>query len=309
MFISEEVELLSRQYKTLPFGNKKDKRIESWLNVFNDLPEIKEAKIHLTDEVTVDFRSDQDNEMEELFLQLMPWRKGPFRINDIFIDSEWDSARKWKRFQELSLDLSGKSILDVGSGNGYYAFRMLGMGANQVLCLEPNLMHVSQFTAVNHFIGTENIRMVPERLEHAGLKDTRFDLIFSMGLLYHQRNPKEHLLKLIGLLKNEGKLILETIIAPEEYGLALVPEDGRYASMPNVHYVHTHRGCSSIFEELNLKLIAETDLVATNLTEQRKTKWMPFKSFESALKEEDKSVTVEGYPAPQRKFYILQKTH
>ena len=79
--------------------------------------------------------------------------------------------------------------------------------------------------------------------------------------------------------------------------------------MPNVHYVHTHRGCNSIFEELNLKLIAETDLVATNLTEQRKTKWMPFKSFESALKEEDKSVTVEGYPAPQRKFYILQKTH
>lgn len=308
MFISEEVEILSCQYKSLPFGNKKDKRIENWLKVLNDLPEFKKAKINLTDEVTVDFSSDQNNVIEELFLQLTPWRKGPFRINDIFIDSEWNSAKKWKRFQELSLDLKGKSILDVGSGNGYYAFRMLGMGANQVLCLEPNLMHVSQFTAMNHFIGTENIRMVPERLEHAGLKETKFDLIFSMGLLYHQRNPKEHLLELTKLLGNEGQLILETIIAPEEYGLALVPEGGRYASMPNVHYVHTHQGCRSMFEELNLKLIAETNSVATNHTEQRKTKWMPFKSFESALKEDNQSMTIEGYPAPQRKFYILEQS-
>ena len=61
MFISEEVELLSRQYTTLPFGNKKDKRIENWLKVLNDLPVFKKAKINLTDEVTVDFRSYQDN--------------------------------------------------------------------------------------------------------------------------------------------------------------------------------------------------------------------------------------------------------
>ena len=309
IFISEEVEILSHQYIDNPFGNKKDKRVDDWLQVLNELPELIDTKVDLIDEVSVDYVSNHKGQIEELLLQLMPWRKGPFRINDTYIDSEWDSGKKWERFQQLNIDLKDKSILDVGSGNGYYAFRMLGMGADKILCLEPNLIHVSQFSAINHFIDSGNIRMVPERLEHTGIANTNFDLIFSMGLLYHQRNPKEHLLKLIGLLKNEGKLILETIIATEEYGLALVPEDGRYASMPNVHYVHTHRGCSSIFEELNLKLIAETDLVATNLTEQRKTKWMPFKSFESALKEEDKSVTVEGYPAPQRKFYILQKTH
>ena len=307
-FISEEVEILSHQYIENPFGNKKDKRVDDWLQVLNELPELIDAKVDLIDEVSVDYVSNHKGQIEELLLQLMPWRKGPFRINDTYIDSEWDSGKKWERFQQLNIDLKDKSILDVGSGNGYYAFKMLGMGADKILCLEPNLMHVSQFSAINHFIDSDNIRMVPERLEHLGLANTNFDLIFSMGLLYHQRNPEEHLLELIRLLSKKGQLILETIIAPEEYGIALEPEGGRYAAMPNVHYVHSDYGCKSIFDELDLKLIAETDSVLTDQEEQRKTKWMPFKSFESALNEENKSITVEGYPAPQRKFYILERS-
>ena len=240
-------------------------------------------------------------------MQLIPWRKGPFRINDIFIDSEWDSEKKWKRFQKLNLDLDGKSILDVGSGNGYYAFRMVGMGADKVLCLEPNLVHVSQFSAINHFVNSEKIRMIPERLEESGLANSKFDVIFSMGLLYHQKNPFEHLNNLKDLLADNGKLVLETIISPKECGKALEPSNGKYASMPNVHFVHTDNGCKSIFRNLSLQVHAESDLAVTNDNEQRSTKWMPFKSFESALNLQNKSITIEGYPAPKRKFYLLGK--
>ena len=78
--------------------------------------------------------------------------------------------------------------------------------------------------------------------------------------------------------------------------------------MPNVHYVHTDLGCKSLFKELNMNLINETKPVRTSDQEQRKTLWMPFKSFESALDKKDKSLTVEGYPAPERKFYILERS-
>ena len=54
-------------------------------------------------------------------------------------------------------------------------------------------------------------------------------------------------------------------------------------------------------------MIGETDLATTDLKEQRMTDWMPFKSFESALNKQDKSLTIEGYPSPSRKFYILEK--
>ena len=215
--------------------------------------------------------------------------------------------KKWKRFQKLNLDLDGKSILDVGSGNGYYAFRMVGMGADKVLCLEPNLVHVSQFSAINHFVNSEKIRMIPERLEESGLANSKFDVIFSMGLLYHQKNPFEHLNNLKDLLADNGKLVLETIISPKEFGIALEPSNGKYASMPNVHFVHTDNGCKSIFRNLSLQVHAESDIAVTNDNEQRSTKWMPFKSFESALNLQNKSVTIEGYPAPKRKFYLLGK--
>ena len=308
MFISEEVESLSCQYIDNPFGNKKDKRIEGWLDILKELPKVMDPKIDLYDQVSSEFYCDEKERLENLLLKLLPWRKGPFRINKTFINSEWDSRKKWERFKNINLDLKGKSILDVGSGNGYYAFRMLGMGADKILCLEPNLVHISQFAAINHFIGSKKIRMVPERLENTGLINTRFDLIFSMGLLYHQRKPKDHLSELKALLNKEGKLILETIISPKEFEISLEPKEGKYASMPNVHYVHTDLGCKSLFKELNMNLINETKPVRTSDQEQRKTLWMPFKSFESALDKKDKSLTVEGYPAPERKFYILERS-
>ena len=307
MFISREVEALYYQYKDNPFGSKKDRRIESWIEILGRLPTTLNAEVELSNEINIDFDIEDNDEIESLLLQLIPWRKGPFRINDIFIDSEWDSAKKWKRFQKLNIDLYGKSILDVGSGNGYYAFRMLGMGADKVLCLEPNLVHVSQFSAINHFVKSENIRMIPERIEGLGLKSSKFDVIFSMGLLYHQRNPSKHLNNLKYLLADNGKLVLETIISPKECGIALEPSNGKYASMPNVHFVHTDNGCKSIFRNLSLQVHAESDLAVTNDKEQRSTKWMPFKSFESALNLQNKSITIEGYPAPKRKFYVLGK--
>jgi Predicted RNA methylase len=155
MFISKEVEALYYQYQDNPFGNKKDRRIESWLEILSRLPSTQNEEVELINGVNIDFDIKDNDEIERLLLELIPWRKGPFRINDIFIDSEWDSAKKWKRFQKLNLDLDGKSILDVGSGNGYYAFRMVGMGADKVLCLEPNLVHVSQFSAINHFVNSK----------------------------------------------------------------------------------------------------------------------------------------------------------
>ena len=204
------------------------------------------------------------------------------------------------------LNLKGKNILDVGSGNGYYAFRMLGQGAEAILCLEPNLTHFSQFLAINHFIGTNKIRMLPERLETLEMQQTYFDLIFSMGLLYHQRDPSMHLSALRKRMKNTGQLVIETIIVPNDYGDYLEPK-GPYASMPNVYFVHTDKGFRDLAKKEGLKVIRNSTEVQTTLNEQRQTKWMPFKSYESAILETNQDRTVENFSAPKRKFYMLER--
>ena len=86
--------------------------------------------------------------------------------------------------------------------------------------------------------------------------------------------------------------MIETIVSPEVYGDFLEPSEGRYASMPNVHYVHTDKGCKKLFEELSLSLQYESYNTRTTGQEQRKTEWMTFKSFESALNPSNLDLTI-----------------
>ena len=305
--ISENwVELLN-SYNENPYGIKKDRRIDDWNKIISSLPKLKPTKVDLKKEilVTSNWKEKERKKAKELLLELIPWRKGPFEIGDISIDAEWRSNLKWERFLELNIELSGKTILDVGSGNGYYGFRMLGQGVDSVVCLEPNLSHLTQFIAINNFAKSEQIRMIPERIEELTFTDECFDLIFSMGVLYHHREPEDHLKLLCSHLKEEGTIILETLIVPEDYGEVLIPE-ANYANMPNVRFLHTKIGFEKLTKQANLNIASISSPCKTTIEEQRTTLWMPFKSLSDGLNVE-KDLTIEGLPRPERVFFTLIK--
>ena len=307
--ISENwVELLN-SYNENPYGIKKDRRIDDWNKIISSLPKLQSTKVDFKKEVLIsgNWKEQERKKAKELLLELVPWRKGPFEIGDIFIDAEWRSNLKWERFLKLNIELSGKTILDVGSGNGYYGFRMLGQGADSVVCLEPNLSHLTQFIAINNFVQSEQIRMIPERIEELTFTEECFDLIFSMGVLYHQREPEEHLKLLCSHLKEEGTIILETLIVAEEYGEVLIPE-GNYVNMPNVRFVHTKTGLEKLAKQANLNIASISSSCKTTTEEQRTTSWMPFKSLSDGLNVE-KDLTIEGLPRPERVFFTLNKNY
>ncbi len=302
------VELLN-SYNENPYGIKKDRRIDDWNKIISSLPKLKSTIVDFKKEILLsgNWKEQERKKAKELLLELVPWRKGPFEIGDIFIDAEWRSNLKWERFLKLNIELSGKIILDVGSGNGYYGLRMLGQGADYVVCLEPNLSHLTQFIAINNFIQSEQIRMIPERIEELTFTEECFDLIFSMGVLYHQREPEEHLKLLCSHLKEEGTIILETLMVPEEYGEALIPE-GNYANMPNVRFVHTKTGLEKLAKQAHLNIASISSACKTTTEEQRTTSWMPFKSLSDGLNVE-KDLTIEGLPRPERVFFTLNKNY
>ena len=164
--ISKKWTEIIRKYQKNIYESRKDKRIEEWNKIISSLPKLYSSKAKLHEEVLVSGKWDSQEKIiaRDLLLKLAPWRKGPFKVGDIFIDSEWRSHWKWKRFLGLNINLSGKTILDVGSGNGYYGFRMLGQGAEFVVCLEPNLLYLTQFKTINHFIQSNNIEMKSKQL-------------------------------------------------------------------------------------------------------------------------------------------------
>ena len=100
--------------------------------------------------------------LHEALQQLHPWRKGPFSLFGIDIDTEWRSDLKWARIAP-HLDLGGRRVLDVGCGNGYYALRMLGAGAGYVLGIDPTLRFLAQFRALQHYLDDPRALTASER--------------------------------------------------------------------------------------------------------------------------------------------------
>lgn len=237
--------------------------------------------------------------VRELLLQLSPWRKGPFEVAGIHIDTEWRSDLKWQRLQDKIAPLTNRNILDVGCGNGYYALQMRRAGANSVIGVDPTLLYVMQFLAVNVFAQESAVFVLPVRLHELPLPARKFDTTFSMGVLYHQRSPVDHLKELRQTLRPGGQLVLETIYLPGEKAFAATPED-RYARMRNVWLLPTIAELTIWLDRTGYKDIKIVDQSMTTIDEQRSTEWMTFESLHESLNSDDPTQTVEGWPAPNR---------
>jgi tRNA (mo5U34)-methyltransferase len=124
-----------------------------------------------------------------------PWRKGPFDLFGVHVDTEWRSDWKWSRVSP-HLDLVGKRVLDVGCGNGYYQWRMLGAGADSVIGVDPNWLFFCQFQAMKRYLPQRPAWHLPLTLEELPANLEGFDTVFSMGVFYHRRSPIEHLFAL-----------------------------------------------------------------------------------------------------------------
>ena len=231
-------------------------------------------------------------------LELSPWRKGPFSVGGIDIDAEWRSDLKWSRVRDAIEPLASRSVLDVGCGNGYYALQMRKAGARLVIGIDPTILYVMQFLAINTFERDDKVCVLPLRL-HEVPAAAVFDTVFSMGVLYHQRSPIDHLGELRAMLRPGGQLVLETLFLPGEEPRASTPPD-RYARMKNVWLLPTIAELTTWLRRTRFRNVTVVDTATTTVEEQRSTEWMTFESLADALAPDDPSRTVEGWPAPRR---------
>ena len=231
---------------------------------------------------------------------LQPWRKGPFEVFGIHIDSEWRSDWKWARLAPHIQPLAGRRVLDVGCGNGYYAWRMAGEGAQLVVGIDPSLLFLAQFNAIRHFMAQPPpVQLLPLGIEAVPRGLRAFDSVFSMGVLYHRRSPMEHLEALRGCLRPGGELVLETLVVEGDESRVLVPR-GRYAKMRNVWFIPSPDALAVWLERCGFRNVRVVDVTPTTTDEQRSTDWMAFESLADFIDPGDASRTLEGHPAPLR---------
>lgn len=244
------------------------------------------------------------NDVESLAKELRPWRKGPFAINEFFIDSEWQCQLKFERMLK-SISFEDKSVLDVGCGNGYFLYQYLNAGAGNVCGLDPHIQYFLQFLFINKLTKYLPIHFLPIGWQDLTSFNSFFDITCCMGVLYHQKNPIECLKMLKNTINSGGELVLETLVIESDQDYCLCPKD-RYACMKNVYYIPSCSVVETWLTQAGFMDIECLDMNYTTSDEQRSSSWASDYSLINFLNT-DQSLTVEGYQAPLRAIFRAVK--
>ena len=303
------LETLPAQLGTWQRENQHGK-FKQWSNAVEFMPEMTPHHLDLLNGVIAQSETPlgegQTRRIETLLRNLMPWRKGPFSLYDVNIDTEWRSDWKWDRVLPHLSDLRGRTILDVGCGSGYHMWRMIGAGAALTVGIDPMQLFLCQFEAVRKLLGNDQrAHLLPLGIEQLPALQA-FDTVFSMGVLYHRRSPLEHLWQLKDQLVSEGELVLETLVVEGDENTVLVPGE-RYAQMRNVYFIPSAPALKNWLEKCGFVDVRIVDVSVTSTDEQRGTDWMITESLPDFLDPNDRSKTLEGYPAPMRAVLIAKK--
>ncbi|WP_299547077.1 tRNA 5-methoxyuridine(34)/uridine 5-oxyacetic acid(34) synthase CmoB [uncultured Helicobacter sp.] len=240
----------------------------------------------------------------EVAKALIPWRKGPFKINDLEILSEWNSAIKYNLLNP-HLELKDKIIGDIGCNNGYYMFRMLEQNPKQIIGFDPMPLCFLQYKFLQFFAKEERLNFELLGIEELGFFANSFDVMLCLGVLYHRKSPLDSIKLVYNALKKNGEAVFDSLIIDGEREIALCPKE-RYAKMPNVYFIPTLSTFKNWLESCGFKEVFHISTLKTAFDEQRKTEWSSKESLEDFLDLTGEK-TIEGYPAPKRAYLKAKK--
>ena len=286
------------------------KNVEPWYLQLQEACKIEKLDLEIDygDWFSVGEKEDLTNDEYEVILKtakkLIPWRKGPFKIFGLEIDSEWQSNIKYNLIRPY-FNLKDKVVADIGCNNGYYMFRMLEDKPKRLIGFDPSPLTLHQFEFVNHFVKSD---IVYEMLgvEHLEFYNHKFDFIFMLGVLYHRPDPVGTLKSLARGLNSKGEILIDTFMIDGENEICLTPNK-RYSKIPNIYFIPTIPALKNWLERAGFENIEVIATTVTTSEEQRKTEWSFDQSLEDFLDENDKTKTVEGYPAPKRVYVKARK--
>jgi len=117
-------------------------------------------------------------------------------------------------------DLTGKSFLDLGSWDGFYAFEAEQRGAARVLATDWFCWHGAGwgnkrgFLLAREILGSKVEDMDIDIMDVCPERIGLFDVVFFSGMLYHMRDPIKAIQNAVSVCKRY--LILETAVGMEQ---------------------------------------------------------------------------------------------
>lgn len=111
------------------------------------------------------------------------------------------------------IDLTGKTVLDIGAWNGFYSFEAERRGAARVVasdhhCWQPNIQGRISFDLAKNALGSKVTPLDIDAMDIAPETVGTFDVVLFLGVFYHLKDPIEGLRRAASVCK--GMLVVET---------------------------------------------------------------------------------------------------
>lgn len=85
--------------------------------------------------------------------------------------------------------LAGKTILELGPYEGYNTYQLEGMGAASVVAIESNRENFMKCLVVKNAFGLRSTFLHGDMLKYLDNTNSRFDICWASGVLYHMSDP------------------------------------------------------------------------------------------------------------------------
>lgn len=168
------------------------------------------------------------------------------RVTSTYDDGALDSIHDTRlRMLQQVIDahfggtLAGRTAIDIACHQGWFATKLAGWNADDVLAVDARTEHVADTTLIRDALQLGKLR-VEQSDVHAldPARTGRFDLVLMLGLIYHLENP-------IGALRQARALtrdacVVETQVVP---GLSGMVDYGSY------RFVRPLKGSFGIIDE------------------------------------------------------------
>src|SRR4051794_17137236 len=96
---------------------------------------------------------------------------------------------KWRHFAEaVPLDLTGKTVLDIGCNAGFYSIEMKRRGAERVVAIDSDQVYLAQARFAAE-VSEAEIEFHQLSVYDVATLNEKFDVVLFLGVFYHLRHP------------------------------------------------------------------------------------------------------------------------
>jgi len=128
--------------------------------------------------------------------------------------ANFDSPERveWQKPDEVIAalgNLSGKTVMDIGSGTGYFSFRLVEAGAN-VICADVDERLLGHIAARKDELGITDAQMELRHVPYdsSQLRESEADTVIIVDTYHHIENRETYFAEVLEGLKSGGRLVV-----------------------------------------------------------------------------------------------------